>query len=180
MDRDVGRALEDAGLRADFEETFPILGIRLDDVGRVVPLGDEATVVAGERSVAVRLKKSSELIVGDTVPLDIARGPTPEYVPFFGLIERTAADFCSVARARTRDQEFERLYNHLRPRPDGTDPNPLFSYLQGAARLYMSLHDVSRAEYEAVVQRLTKSARTFSEGASSTNYTELVLECFLA
>jgi len=63
-----------------------------------------------------------------------------------------------------------RIYNLLRRRPDGTDDNPLFSYLQGAARLYMSLFDVSQAEFEAVFNRLTRSAKGYMEDAASTNY----------
>ena len=94
--------------------------------------------------------------------------------PFHSLFPKVAE-----SGIRVRDQEFERLYNHLRRRPDGTDANPILSYLQAAARLYMSLRDVSQAEFEAVARRLTKSARTYSEGLSSTNYTDLVLERLL-
>jgi hypothetical protein len=56
------------------------------------------------------------------------------------------------------------------------DANPLFSYLRAASRLYLSLRDVSRAEFEAVANRLRVSARTFSAGIDSTNYHHFVLE----
>ena len=180
MDRSVIRKLKDAGIDSTFEELVPVIGIRLDGDERVMPLRDQADVVAGNHVALISLKTTSELWTGDAPAPDLARGPTPEYLFFFALIERTAADFCSCTGMRIRDQEFERLYNHLRRRPDGTDANPLFSYLQAATRLYMSLRDVSQAEFEAVARRLTRSARAYSEGVSSTNYTEFVLERLLA
>jgi hypothetical protein len=36
--------------------------------------------------------------------------------------------------------------------------------------MYMSIRDVSAAEYEAVMRRLTKSARSFSSPPISRNY----------
>ena len=175
MDREVVEAIEKAGIDTTFEKSIPVLGIQVDGRGSPIPLGDEVTVVAGEESAVGRLRRISDLWTGDARPPDFADGPTREYVMFFAVIERTAADYCSCTGKRTRDQEFERLYNHLRRRPDGADGNPLFSYLQAAARLHMSLRDGSRAEFEAVARRLTRSARTFSEGYASTNYLDLAL-----
>jgi len=59
------------------------------------------------------------------------------------------------------------------------DANPLFSYLRAAARLYLSLRDVSRDEFEAVAERLRRSAKTFASRLDSTNYYRLVLGEFL-
>jgi hypothetical protein len=42
----------------------------------------------------------------------------------------------------------------------------------------MSLRPVSRAEFEAVMRRLARSARTFSDGPASSNYLELALAEF--
>ena len=53
---------------------------------------------------------------------------------------------------------------NLLPIPDNV------SYVQAAARLYMSLQDLSRLEFKAVIRRLSKSAKTFSMGFESTNY----------
>ena len=175
MDREVVEVLEKARIDTTFEHLIPVLGIQVDGRGSPVPLGDEVTVVAGARTAVVRLKRIPDLWTGDARPPDFSGGPTLEYVMFFAVIERTAADYCSCTGKRTRDQEFERLYNHLRRRPDGADGNPLFSYLQAAARLYMSLRNGSQSEFEAVARRLTKSARTFSEGYTSTNYLDLAL-----
>jgi len=46
--------------------------------------------------------------------------------------------------------------------------------MQAGARLYMSLVDVSRAEFEAIAQRLTRSVRHFRTDAASKNYFEIV------
>ena len=43
-------------------------------------------------------------------------------------------------------------------------------------RLYMSLRDVSRAEFEGVVQRLSRSAGHFTTDVTSTNYLRVVSE----
>ena len=99
---------------------------------------------------------------------------TEKYLLFFMLIERTAFDFCATTKRAERDEELRRLYQQLRRRPAALDDNPLFSYLQAAARLYMSLRDVSRAEFEAVAQRLSRSARRYADGPGSRNYIRLL------
>lgn len=175
MDAEVIRALKDAGIDTTFKKTVPGICIMVDETGRPKELGEEVMVISGEKIQLVRLKPITQLFSGDAVPPDFRRGPTPEYMMFFALIERTAADFCSSTRRTELDKEFQRLYRLLGKRPDGRDRNPLFSQLQGAVRLYMSLRDASRAEFEAVAARLSKSARTFSDGYSSTNYLDLAL-----
>jgi hypothetical protein len=89
----------------------------------------------------VTLKPISELFTGTVTPPDFSRGPTPEYVLFFSVVEATALDYCTLAGKSERDAEFERIYKQLRKRPDGTDTNPLFSYIQSAFRLYMSVRN---------------------------------------
>ncbi|HYH99833.1 hypothetical protein, partial [Hyalangium sp.] len=130
------------------------------------------------RVVWLPLAPISQLWTGSAVAPDFSRAPLPEYEPFFILLEATAAEFCNATGRPQRDREFERLYRHLRRRPDSTDANPLFSYLRAAARLYLSLRDVSRAEFEAVADRLYRSARTFATRIDSTNYHHFVLEEF--
>ena len=170
MDGAAVEKLKDAGIDVSLGETIPVVPIRFDERGRVVPLGDEVAVASGEAVAIVRLKRISDLFAGDTVPPNFARGPTPEYMLFFLLIERTAVDYCTSTGEIQTDKEFRRLYRLLGRRPDGVDRNPLSSYLRAAARLYMSLRDVSRAEFKAVAARLSKSARTFSTGPRSRNY----------
>ena len=168
-----------AAAEADYElkDKGVHLPIQISDRGVPLPLEEKVIVLSGKVTVPLeRLKKISDLFSGNRQPPDFKHGPTKEFVLFFVLIERMAWDFCVSTKRIERDGEFERLYNLLRRRPDGLDFNPLFSYLQGTVRLYMSLRDVSQAEFEAVASRLAKSAKTFSEGPTSMNYFNLALK----
>jgi hypothetical protein len=62
-------------------------------------------------------------------------------------------------------------------KPDGAG-GPMRSYLRATARLYLSLRDVSSAEYEAVMNRLAKSALTFSMAPVSRNYLATLRDTF--
>ena len=174
MTTDIQNALSRFSVDGTSRGELPVIAIQLDDQDRPLPLNDRLVVLSRDGGIEVQLKSISSLWTGTRKPPDFARGPPPAYAFFFLLIERTAKDFCMTAGGVT-DDEFERLYNHLRRRPDGSDANPLFSYLQAAAALYMSLTEVSQEEFEAVARRLTQSARRFDGGAGSKNYLERAL-----
>lgn len=176
MDKDVVHKLQQAGIDTTLEREFPIISVRLDAAGKPMPVGDDVAVQGGKKVAVVRLRSISRLFTGSKQPPSFSKGPTDGYLFFFALIERTAVDYCEVVGRKEYDEEFERIYRQLRRRPDGTDSNPLFSYVQAAARLYMSIHDVSQAEFEAVTQRLSVSARHFAAGPSSSNYLRVVAE----
>ncbi len=178
MDLAVITELDQAGIETKFKEHVPSIGIEVDDQQHVVPVSDIVLVVAGSKTARVTLKKASELFTGRKTPPSFRDGPAEGYILFFALIERTVVDFCRFAGRPEYDDEIERLYTHLRRRPDGHDGNPLFSYLQAAARLYMSAVDVSQAEFDAVCRRLSQSAGRFAAGPTSTNYCEVVGETF--
>lgn len=153
----------------------------LGEQGRVVALDQDLPVPIMDdehRVIWLPLEPLSQLWTGSALAPDLSWAPPPEYEPFFILLEATAAEYCDAIGRPERDREFERLYRQLRRRPEGADPNPLFSYLRAAARLYLSLRDVSRAEFEAMANRLRVSARTFSTRLDSTNYHHFVLEEF--
>jgi hypothetical protein len=180
MDVEVKAELERAGLQVDWTGRLRV-PIEIDPQGKVKPLGEQVPVMGmGGREVAlVKLKPISQLWTGTAVPPSLAGTPPLEYQLFLLMLELTAADYCAATGRRETDAEFERLYRQLRRRPDGRDANPLFSYLQAAACLYLSLRDVSRAEFDAVAQRLSQSARHFSTHVGSTNYYQLVLRDLL-
>lgn len=180
MDRKVIAALRVAGMDPAHPELLRV-PTALGEQGRVVSLDPDLPVPVMDddgRVVWLPLAPISQLWTGDAVAPDFSFAPPPEYEPFFILIEATAAEFCGATGRPERDREFERLYRLLRRRPDSMDANPLFSYLRAAARLYLSLRDVSRAEFEAVANRLRVSARTFATRLDSTNYHHFVLEEF--
>lgn len=174
MDHDVAKLMEENQIGFEGNLSMPSLPPAADGSGQVLPCPDPAVVVAGKTIVSAKLKPISQLFTGNRQPPSFRDGPTPEYEFFFLLIERTAMDYCSTTQQIPRDAEFEELYGKLMRRPDGKDPNPLFTYLQAACKLYMSMKDVSQAEFEAVASRLRRSARTFGMGPTTRNYYENV------
>ncbi|MFE8601904.1 hypothetical protein [Archangium violaceum] len=175
MDREAVEKLQRAGLKVEQPEMLRV-AIQRDESKRVVTVRNEVPVMGNEGLVLVPLKPISQLWTGSAVPPDLSRTPPPQYQPFFLLLESTAANYCAAQGRPETDEEFERLFRQLRRRPDGTDVHPLFSYLQGATRLYMSLRDVSQAEFEAVVNRLSQSAKWHATHTGSTNYHREVLQ----
>jgi len=182
MDKTVIDALVAAGADYEFKTTGISIPIQVpdnDDSREPIPLEDQIYSLSGEIIVpGLWLKKIPDLFTGHRQPPSFKHGPTIEYVHFFSIIELTVIDFCAATKRIERDVEIERLYNLLRRHPAGKDPNPLFSYIQGAARLYMSLRDVSQAEFEGVASRLARSAKTFSEGPTSRNYFDIIGKSF--
>lgn len=177
MDQDVVTKLEAAGLSVDPD----LISVGIPREGEALVHDDGPVVLmdGGQRSLRVELKPMSMLFTGSRQPPSMRGTPPDEYLPFFHFVEDAAAMAC-VARGRPElDAEFERLYRNLRRHPDGKSPNPVFGCLQRAARTYLSLRDVSRAEYEAVMDRLSRSARSFDTHPGSTNYFTRALEPLL-
>lgn len=168
MDLDFVAKLRQSGLEPDANR----LSVGVPRAGD--PLAQEDApgmlVTDGRTQSIITAKPIARLFVGSRQPPSLREVPPEEYRPFFRALEWAAADAC-LARGRPEpDAEFERLYRLLRRCPDGVDRNPIFGCLQRAAQLYLSLNDVSQAEFEAVMDRLSKSARVFSTHPGSTNY----------
>jgi hypothetical protein len=160
-----------ATTRATLESNGPLpaLVIVRDPGGKVLALRDHVEVDVGTTREALSLRSTRELFRGTRKAPDLARGPTPDLELFFMLLEYTLVRFCEADGRDETDQEMERVYTLLRRRPD-SDGGPLYGYLRAAAQLYMSVRDVSEAEYEAVIRRLAKSCRSFSMQPLSRNY----------
>jgi hypothetical protein len=149
-----------------------------DENGLVVALQDQIRVIgAGNVEDIVTLPPIRELFRGTAKPGDLSRGPTTQLEPFFLMLEATVAAFCVADGRDESDQEMAIVYSELRRRPD-KDGGRLSSYVRAAAQLYMSARPVSQAEYDAVMGRLARSARTFSDGAISRNYLTTLRETF--
>ncbi|HEX8824045.1 MAG TPA: hypothetical protein VF794_29265 [Archangium sp.] len=174
MDLKVREELERAGLELDRPELLQV-PIQFGDYGRPIPPGEEVPVADERWTMAhVKLKPISQLWTSTEMTPFLLRTPT-HHEGFLYLLQSTASIYCTSTGRPVTDAEFERLYRQLRQKPDGEDAHPLFSYLQGAARLYLSLRDVSRAEYETMTHRLSKLARRFCSHVGSTNYHRKVL-----
>ncbi len=177
MDSELIKKLETAGLPLDPDALA--LGIPREGEKLVRSSGPFLVMDDENHSLLIDAKPLSALFMGNRQPPMMREEPPEEYLPFFYTIEHAAALAC-VARGRPEtDREFERLYRLLRRRPDGRDENPVFECLQRAAQVYLSLRDVSSAEYEAVMDRLGRSAKTFHTHVGSTNYFTSALEPLL-
>jgi len=152
--------------------------IARDDQARLIALGDAVVVRMNDgETKTLTPKPLRQLFAGSARAPDLSAGPSPGLMPFFFLLEGTVVRYCDAAGRDETDQEMERVYSELRRRPDAGD-GLLQSHLRAAARLYLSVRDVSEAEYEAVMRRLAKSARTFSEGVISRNYLATLRDTF--
>ena len=176
MDLKVREELARAGIELERPELLQV-AIELEQDGQPIPLseGEEVPVVDASWTMArVKLKPISQLwTVAERSPFLLRTAPQHE--SFLLLLESTAGIYCTTLDQPTTDTEFERLYRKLHRHPDGEDPQPLFSYLKGAARLYLSLRDVSRAEYESLTHRLCKLAVRSRSHMGSTNYLHRVV-----
>jgi hypothetical protein len=178
MDLRVVNQLRRAGFDAPFDESLPRIICKVDYLNQPVPAGGTLLVADGDAMAFVELGLISELFFGTLRPPSFLNGPTEDYEFFFYFIEMTALDYCDTMGVDVRDKEFQCLYEKLRWEPDGDDDNPLFSYLQAAFRLYMSLFNISQAEYQAVARRLARSAKTFAKGYGSTEYIQTLRHHF--
>lgn len=174
MDPAIIEQLKKAGIDLDSKERLAKIGAPADESGHA-RTDTMVFVVQGEKQAELELKTIPELWEGNKQPPQFSGPPPKAYERFFLHIEMAAMDACCAWNQRVTDQEFERLYTLLRKRPAGEDANPLFAHLQGAVALWMSVHPVSKAEFEAVMQRLARSARHFSGGHSSTRYLDTLL-----
>lgn len=113
---------------------------------------------------------------GGRVVAEFGSTPPSEYDMVFAFIERPLALFAASSAQPVRDQDFEKLFTELRRRPDGRYQSPLYRYFQAILRALLLLRPTSESELDAVLRRLARSARTFSEGATSTHYFDNVLD----
>jgi hypothetical protein len=174
MDLSVRQELERMELELDRPELLQV-SIEFGPHGQPIPLGEEVQVLDESWTPAqVRLKPITQLWTTAEVTPFLLR-TAPQHESFMVLLQSTAFIYCSSMGQPETDAEFERIYRKLRRYPDAVDHHPLFSYLQGAARLYLSLRDVSRTEYEALTRRLGNLAERFCTHTGSTNYHRQVL-----
>lgn len=159
---------------------LPLILVEKGDDGKVRIPREEVALRFKERRVETKLKGVAELWAGNQAPPPMSGPPPPRYQPFLWLVERAAMEYCAVSGEVPTDDEFARVYQELVRRPDGKGPAPVFHFARAACRLYMSLEDISRAEYEALIERLGKSARHHRAGTVSRNYHAAVSKYVMA
>jgi hypothetical protein len=177
MDLDVKARFASAD-STEIDVPFPALEIAVDVDGKPVSVGAEVRVAMPDGdTTALVLRPTRELFAGSAPAPDLSRGPTPKLEPFFLLLEFTVVRFCELDGRDQTDQDMETIFAELRRRPDGKGGR-LFTHLRAASRLYLSLREVSEAEYTAVMARLTRSARTFAMAPISRNYLATLRDTF--
>ncbi|HEY0454799.1 MAG TPA: hypothetical protein VGE41_00380 [Verrucomicrobiae bacterium] len=86
------------------------------------------------------------------------------------LILETHAMESAYLLHTSRDSQMKEIYSALRRRPDGKSLGVIHDYMWQAAALLLGTNPLSQAEFEAILERLERSCRTFEMGPSSTNY----------
>jgi hypothetical protein len=96
--------------------------------------------------------------------------PYPEeYCGHFFFIEEHLLTVCDAIGDRT-DQEMEEIYSALRRRPDGRSLGPVHDFLRQVAALLLGRHELSQAEFEAIIGQLERSVRKWALRPVSRNY----------
>ncbi len=97
-------------------------------------------------------------------------GDYPEaYNDSFILFDLHVLEICKFFGDR-RDAEMKEIYSSLRRRPDGRSLGFVHDYLWQAAALVLGTRPLSQAEFEAIMERLERSCRTFEMDPTSRNY----------
>ncbi len=134
---------------------------------------EEITISDGTNDATWTVPSLRALFRGERKPPEMSDRPPPAYMPVFWFIERHIITFCD-AFGDTTDQEFEGIFNQLRRRPDGKTTDDLHAFLWQVAAVLAGTRPLSAAEYEAILNRLRRSARTFSIAPVSRNYIKVL------
>jgi len=174
-------ALPDTALAPTSLPTSELVTLRLSlargpDGSLALPTGD-AIPVRAPGGVVLRLDLGPirTLFRGTRDPGEFAGAPPPEYDPVFALLELSLAAIQQGLGKPLRDDDAMKLFSEMRRRPDGKFQSPLYVYFRAALRLLLLARPTSEREYDAVLRRLERSARTFRTDGASTWYQDKVL-----
>jgi hypothetical protein len=146
------------------------VGLEVTEAGKVhIPDRHRLLIAEGKAACAWDAPDLRELFRGDKKPPIMGDYPPPEYDPFFAFIEMHMITVCNALGDKT-DQEFLELYSAMRRRPDGRSLGVVHDFLWQVCALLLAMQPLSALEYEAIMGRLVRSARTFSRGLVSRNY----------
>ncbi len=146
------------------------VGLKTTDKNRPdVSAREQVLITDGSKAALWTVPSLRALFRGDKPAPAMPSEPPPEYLPRFHFVEQHVVTFCDAFGDKT-DGEFEEVFSNLRRRPDGKSPNELHFFLWQVAAGLAGLRPLSAAEFDAILGRLTKSARTFRMGIVSRNY----------
>jgi hypothetical protein len=144
--------------------------VRIPDRHRV-PVSD------GEKLTAWVVPSLRELFRGDCQPPPDVDHYPPQYAPYFFFIENQLLTLCDAMGDRT-DQEFEEIYSALRRRPDGRSLGVTHDGVWQIVALLLGSHELSQAEFEALLSALERSARGWGSRPVSRNYVDFLRRTF--
>lgn len=168
------------GLRAQFEARplpqgraalakVPINDAKKNTAAMPVSMNRHSIVLSdGENSWPWEVVSLRELFRGDKKPPVL--GDYPEAYEDCCLALDLHAWQISEVFGDRRDAEMREVYSALRRRPDGRSLVFLHDYMWQAAAVILGTRVLSQAEFEAILERLERSCRTFEEGPTSRNY----------
>jgi hypothetical protein len=119
------------------------------------------------------------LFRGASDPGEFGSTPSPEYDPVFSFLEVQLGRVVAARGTPLRDDEAVDLFSAMRRRPDGRYQSPLYVYFRAALQVLLTIRPTSEREFDAVLRRLERSARTFRADSASTNYHGKVLSGLL-
>jgi len=134
-------------------------------------------ITDGMRMTAWNVPALAELFRGDKAPPKDMDHYPPAYLAHFYFIENHLLTLCAGGKVPT-DQELEEIYFALRRRPDGRSLGPLHDFMWQVAALLLGRHAVSAAEYDALFDALTRSARKWALKPVSRNYLDYLNKTF--
>ncbi len=129
-----------------------------------------------ERLIVWNAPELTALFRGSVLPPSLDHYPA-NYALIFAHIENQVLMVASSGLAGTDDQ-YREFYANFRRRPDGRCTSPLHEALWQILALTLASMPLSRDQFDAIVQRLSQSARRFSMGPSSRNYLGHLAEMF--
>jgi len=167
-------------LRTEFEkqsfnlEKAILVAVQVQDLEKnktILPAGTDRRklcVSQGENLCIWKTDSLRALFRGNKQPPVL--GAYPEhYNDSFALLDLHALEISKFFGDR-RDTEMKEIYSMLRRRPDGKSLGFVHDYMWQAAAWVLGTRPLSQAEFEAIMARLERSARTFELGPASRNY----------
>lgn len=162
-------------------DPFPTVALPLKD--KLLPAGEGKQTAreliwlqSGDQVIVWGAPELGSLFRGSVVPPSLERFPAP-YDQLFAHIESQVLMAADSGLPGTDDQ-YQEFYANFRRRPDGRCTSPLHQALWQILVLTLASTPLSREQFDAIVQRLSVSARTFSMGPSSRIYLGYLAEMF--
>ncbi len=136
----------------------------------------ELYILQGKNLCIWKTDSLRSLFRGNKQPPELGNYPE-HYNDSFALLDLHALEISRFFGDR-RDAEMKEIYSMLRRRPDGKSLGFVHDYMWQAAAWVLGTRPLSQAEYEAIMGRLERSARTFERGPTSRNYVTTLRNTF--